>query len=336
MNSAPRPHFSIPVVEASQAGEARRVAMRVATEIGFDETDAGRVAIVVTELARNLAKHAKEGEILVRGVEAEGKVAVEIISLDKGPGLDVSAAMEDGYSTSGTPGMGLGAIRRLSQFLDIYSSPQHGTIIVSRLWTKAGEPIQCRSEFGVVNVPVKGETVCGDSWMTMDFGGRMLAMVVDGLGHGVEAAEASAEAVRVMREYSRHCPCEILDASHGALRKTRGAAMSVLESPYGSTSCRYAGIGNISASILSDAKSQSLVSHNGTIGVQVRKCQEFEYSFDNDALVVMHSDGLVSQWDLRKYPGLTRKHPAVVASVLYRDYKRGRDDVTVLVVRKAA
>jgi len=335
MNSAPRPHFSIPVVEASQAGEARRVALRVAAEIGFDETDSGRVAIVATELARNLAKHAKQGEILVRGVEVDGMTAVEIISLDKGPGLNVLAAMQDGYSTAGTPGTGLGAIRRLSQFLDIYSVPEFGTVLVSRLWTKAGEPSHCRSEFGVVNVPIKGETVCGDSWLTTDFGGRMLAMVVDGLGHGLEAAAASAEAVRMMREYLPRRPCEILDASHGALRKTRGAAMSVLESPYGSTLCRYAGIGNISASILSDAKSQSMVSHNGTLGVQVSRCQEFDYSFESGALLVMHSDGLLSQWDLRRYPGLTRKHPAVVASVLYRDYKRGRDDVTVLVVRKS-
>lgn len=336
MRSAPRPHLSIPVVEASQAGEARRVAARIAAEIGFGDVDSGRVAIVVTELARNLAKHAKHGEILVRGIEADSKLAIEVISLDKGPGLDVAAAMQDGYSTSGTPGTGLGAIRRLSQFLEIYSSPDHGTVIVARLWTPAGEPSQSKAEFGVINVPVKGESVCGDSWMAIDFGGRLLAMVVDGLGHGVEAAQASAEAIKVLLEYSPRCPCEILDASHGALRKTRGAAMSVLESPYGSSSCRYAGVGNISASILSGSKSQSLVSHNGTIGVQVRRCQEFEYGFDNDALLVMHSDGLVSQWDLRKYPGLTRKHPAVVASVLYRDFKRGRDDVTVLVVRKAA
>ncbi len=63
---------------------------------------------------------------------------------------------------------------------------------------------------------------------------------------------------------------------------------------------------------------------------------EFGYAFPADALLVMHSDGLGSRWTLEAYPGLVRRHPALIAGILYRDFKRGRDDVSVVVARATA
>jgi hypothetical protein len=96
---------------------------------------------------------------------------------------------------------------------------------------------------------------------------------------------------------------------------------------------RFAGVGNISAMIVTGDGSRNLVSHNGTLGLQLRKAQEFVYPWTTGALLVVHSDGLASHWKLDQYPGLYRQDPAIVAGVLYRDHARRRDDVSVVVFR---
>jgi hypothetical protein len=99
---------------------------------------------------------------------------------------------------------------------------------------------------------------------------------------------------------------------------------------------RYAGIGNISGAIVSDQGARHLVSNNGTVGHDVRKVQEFVYPFPTDAVLVLHTDGLISHWNLNHYPGLLRKAPGLIAGILYRDYQRGTDDVTVVAARATA
>jgi hypothetical protein len=76
-----------------------------------------------------------------------------------------------------------------------------------------------------------------------------------------------------------------------------------------------------------------LFSHNGTVGVLVRKMHAFEYMLPVGGVLIMHSDGLQSRWSLASYPGLQSRHPAVIAAVLARDFDRQRDDLTVLVAR---
>src|SRR4051794_24710081 len=101
---------SIRVETRDQAGEARRRAATMASSLRLDETTAGRLALVVTECANNLWKHAHGGEILLNplGLEDPG---VEVLALDKGPGMsDPARCFQDGYSTAGSPGTGLGAI----------------------------------------------------------------------------------------------------------------------------------------------------------------------------------------------------------------------------------
>src|SRR5690349_19022077 len=116
--------YRVPVQEQSQVGEARRTAASLTAKLGLNETEAGKVAIIVTELATNLLKHGKGGELVlnVPGAEPAG---LEILALDKGTGIaNLRECMRDGHSTAGTPGGGLGAVERLSSALDIYTAPQ--------------------------------------------------------------------------------------------------------------------------------------------------------------------------------------------------------------------
>jgi anti-sigma regulatory factor (Ser/Thr protein kinase) len=325
------------VIEASQVGEARRTVARLVAALGFDETQAGRATIVVTEVANNLVKHGRDGVLLLRALECGSVCGVEILALDRGPGMaEVGKCLRDGFSTAGTPGTGLGAIVRLSAFTDIYSRPAQGTALLARLWAGPLSPsAPPRLQVGAVSVPRGDEEVCGDTWAVERQGGRALLLVADGLGHGPFAADAARAAADILRANLDLGPAAILEVAHQALRGTRGAAVAVAEVDLEGRSLRYAGVGNISGVVLVPGADRSLLSHNGIVGHEARKFQEFTYPFPRGALLVMHSDGLGSRWDLDPYPGLSCHDPALVAGVLYRDHQRGRDDVTVLAARAA-
>ena len=321
------------ITESSQRGEARRVAAAQAAELGFDEETAGRVAVVVSELAGNLVKHVRGGgELLLRSVQRNATVSIEVVAVDRGPGINRREAFRDGFSTSGTSGTGLGAVARLSDAFDMQTSPEHGTAILSRIWRDAppGDP---RVAVGAVCAAVTGERVSGDACSVADVGQTTRILVADGLGHGVDAEAAASKAVAVFDADHRSGVGEVLEAIHRALRSTRGAAVAIAEIDPDRRTLRYAGIGNISGSINGRDGTRNLVSHNGIVGHAIRRIQEFSYELPPNATVVLHSDGLRSRWTLDGYPGLMRRDPTLVAAVLFRDFERGRDDVTALVAR---
>jgi anti-sigma regulatory factor (Ser/Thr protein kinase) len=326
--------IALAVNDQSQVSETRRRASEMAGRQGFRDADAGRVALVATELATNILKHGKGGEILVGtyGEGAEG--GIELIALDKGPGiLNVAASLADGYSTAGTAGKGLGAVVRQSHFVDIASWPGNGTAVLARL--RPGHPPEVPSDtsrVGAVSVPMLGEEVCGDSWSVSVGPEETTLMVADGLGHGPEAAEAAVEAVRLFHRYNGHRAPVLLEYIHGGLRATRGAAVSVARFQPASGKMIYTGVGNVAGVIAVNGELRRMVSMPGTAGHNARKIQAFEYPFTT-GLVIMHSDGLATSWTLDRYPNLAARHPALIAAVLYRDLTRHRDDVTVLVAK---
>ena len=174
------------VEEESQVGEARRDAQRLAMAYGLDDTYTGRVAIAATELATNLYRHGGGGQLLLQPIKAGNQEAIELLAIDKGRGMsDVNRCLGDGYSTTGTAGTGLGAVRRLSVEFDIHSVPGEGTIVMSRVGPVAG------SRFGAISIPLHGETECGDGWALAQDQDCATLMVVDGLGHGSLAAVAA-------------------------------------------------------------------------------------------------------------------------------------------------
>ena len=324
----------IPVVESSQVGEARRKAMDFASQLNFKETERGRVGIVVTEIAGNLIKHAQDGKLLLRSLHIGDLNGLEILAVDKGAGMEnVGECLRDGFSTGGTPGTGLGSISRLADFFDIYSIPV-GTAVVAHLWATPPPKNLVSLKIGAVNIPLASEQICGDAWAVIEVEiGRQLVIVADGLGHGELAFEASAGAIRVAQENYQCSPREILELMHRASRSTRGAAVAIAQLDFNQQSVLFAGVGNIAASIIAP-ESRSMVSYNGIVGYQIHKIQEFTYPFPPGATLILSSDGLATGWRIDRYNSLIVKHPSLVAGVLYRDFKRLRDDVSVVVVRQ--
>ena len=326
---------AVAVEDRSQIGEARRVAVRLAHEAGFGEGARSDIGIVVTEAATNVVRHAGRGQVLVTPVDGARGAGLELVCVDHGPGMqDVQACLKDGYSSAGTIGGGFGAMRRLADEFSVYSAAGVGTALVCRFWREPGAsgPGGGMGVAGVA-VPVQGESVCGDAWTVVAGPAGAGLLVADGLGHGAAAADAAGTAVRIFRAMPPAQPERALAILHAGMRSTRGAAVAVAFLDTERREVRYAGVGNISATIVSGDGTRSLVSHNGTVGHQMRKAQEFVYPWPARALLVVHSDGLTTHWRLDQYPGLVRQDPALIAAMLYRDHARPRDDVSVVVCR---
>lgn len=300
----------------------------------WDEVALGNLAIAVTEAATNLVKHAGGGELHISSLQPLGLPWVEVISMDSGPGMaDAEACLRDGYSSSGTAGTGLGALRRLAAEFDIYSLPSKGTYLVARM---SGASVAAGSpglRVGAVQVPIRGESVCGDQWLYREHEEGCTVLMADGLGHGVDANRAAQAAVEVLRDTLDFDPVRLMDAVHRRLRASRGAAVAIATIQTQQQRVRFCGLGNISAIIFGPSKAQHLVSLNGTAGHAARRLQEFTYDWTPDSSLVLHSDGITTSWRMENYPGVLSKHPSLIASVLYREASRGRDDVCVVAVQ---
>jgi anti-sigma regulatory factor (Ser/Thr protein kinase) len=327
-----RQSLAIPVREMHDVGDARRQAVQAVKEMAFDETASGQVGIVVTELAGNLVKHSGGGTLVLRGLGAPADAGLEIMALDDGPGMDVQRCMEDGYSTAGSPGTGLGAIKRMAHSFEIYSLRGRGTVQVAALWRTLPKP--SAYDIGAVCLPVAGERLCGDGWAVRPAPSGLDIVVSDGLGHGPVAAGATDRALGVFAEYHQSPPGDLVERLHGALRSTRGAAVLATHIDAERSLLTCAGIGNIAGYVMSQPKPKGLVSMNGIVGHQMQKVKAFTYDCLASDLVILHSDGLTTHWKLDDYPGLLTRSASVIAAMLYKHFKRGKDDATVVVVRR--
>jgi anti-sigma regulatory factor (Ser/Thr protein kinase) len=326
------------IAHPSDIAATRRAGVQLAGALGFDDSGAGRVALLITEAATNILKHAVSGKIILRKVaRTEGgntTHGVEILALDKGPGIaNLAQSLRDGVSSAGTAGTGLGAMRRLSEQFDVHTAPGKGAAFFMRAWPDGRAAQPAPVEVGAVCLPMPGEEACGDACAVARGEASITVLVADGLGHGPEAARASATALDTLDARPALAPGPLIEAVHAASRSTRGMALAVANIPHDGGELVFAGVGNISASVISDNASKQLMSHNGTVGHNMRKVQEFRIGWPVDGLLIMYSDGLSRQWNLDDYPGLAMCHPSLIAAVLYRDFARNRDDACVLVAK---
>ena len=322
----------IPIAEPSQVGEARRFVAEAARLAGLNAERAGLLSLAATELATNLVKHGGGGQMGVeRFDDADGR-GIGLVAADKGPGMaDVQRCLADGYSTSGTPGNGLGAVIRAADHFGIWSRPGMGTAVMARFVT--GPVTHSGARLGAAVKYYPGEPVCGDQWRFADPQPGPTVIMADGSGHGAAAETAAKAAVQTFLDNAAQDGVTIMERIHRALQPTRGAAVAVMRVDLTASTVRYVGVGNISAVVIAEGKARQMISHNGTAGFTAPRIREFTYDFTGDPLVVMHSDGISAKWSPENYPGLFHLHPALVAAVLMRDHQRARDDATVVALR---
>lgn len=339
----------VPVHDSTRVRDVRVAAEEAAAGAGLDERRTAAVSLVATELATNLLKHAQGGEVLVEVVDppapgrASARPAVQIAAIDHGPGIaDVTGALRDGFSTTGSLGAGLGTCRRLADDFGLHSVPGRGTVAVARIGgPDRPRPAQPPGAPGVraggVNIPYAAAEQSGDDWTWVREGDLFTLMLADGLGHGPEAARASTAAVREVRRLPGHSPAEALRRLHDALAGTRGAAVAVAQVDIRAGRLRFAGIGNVGARLREGDRWRALLSRPGIVGVhRPGRLREDDVPWSADSLLILHTDGLPSRWQPPCEAGLVIADPAVTAAVTIRDAQSSarpvRDDTAVAVL----
>ncbi|MGH8088600.1 MAG: SpoIIE family protein phosphatase, partial [Stenotrophomonas sp.] len=235
------------------------------------------------------------------------------------------------YSTGGTQGLGLGAIRRQATVLDAWSDDK-GSVVVARIYaSRAARDVDV--PYGALRLAMRHEVACGDAWHLRADSQSVGVTLIDGLGHGLPASDAAQAGVAAAAERGNAAAADVIGALHAAMSGTRGGAAAVATVNVGSGSLEFAGIGNISATLCEPTTTRGLASHPGIVGVQFRKAQPFHFHAAAGTLLLMHSDGLQARWSLRAYPGLFHRHPALIVAVLQRDFDRGRDDTGIIALR---
>ncbi|MEU5755612.1 ATP-binding SpoIIE family protein phosphatase [Streptomyces sp. NPDC047853] len=342
--------WDVPVHDSTRVRDARVAAEHAAALAGLDEQRAATAALVATELATNLLKHAGGGQVLVDVVAppvlvtgGEHTRLVQVATVDHGPGMaDVSAALSDGFTTTGSLGAGLGTCARLADDFDLHSVPGRGTVVVARIGAVPDRPATgpdpaSRVRAGAVNVPFGGAEYSGDAWGWVRDADRVTLMLTDGLGHGPEAARASTAAVEALRGAAHLGPAEALRRLDQALRGTRGAAVAVAQVDTRAAVLRFAGVGNIGARLCEGGAWRHLVSQPGIVGThRPTTLREEETAWADDRVLVLHSDGLPSRWTPTYDTCRTATDPAVTAAVIVRDAGSSarpvRDDTAVAVL----
>lgn len=314
----------------------REIHKEVATG-SFTEQRAGEIDIIVSEICSNLVKYATSGEILYRmqHEEASGS-SFEILAIDKGPGIaDINRVMRDGVSTGTTLGHGLGAIERLSSVFNIYSIPEWGTIVYSKVSTqqtgftrKENFDLDVR---GLV-VPKPREVESGDMYRVKRTKNDVRVFLGDGLGHGKFAQEAVDQAGNFFFATEEENPVDIVRQMHEKVRRTRGlvATIGILDKK--TNQWRICGVGNILTRLYQGITYKNYMSYNGTIGLNIpNSINVSTFPAERNQYLVMCSDGIRSRWDLTRFPSILKYDNMVMAAAIYKDFNRGTDDSSILI-----
>ncbi len=332
-------HETIAVAHPSDVLVCRRRVAHLATAMKYPPVQVGELAILVSELAENALRHGGGGELTLTRINGERGPGIEVVCSDQGPGFDPETAFADGFSTAGSLGIGLGAVRRLADSCDVQALPR-GVRIIARKWLPPASPSPADTrpapqwEVGVGSRPFPGHKVSGDAYaVCYPRPGQARVAVIDGLGHGVEAHEAAVQARDLIETRTALELVPLFRELDGLLRRTRGAVAAAADIDPASSRLAFVGVGNIEAVLLGPDGSQQLVSTSGILGNNSRRLRQFDYRWSPENLLLLCSDGVRSAWRT----GVDKRlwtHPDRLASEIISNYSREADDATVLGIRQ--
>jgi len=331
------------IEDRSYVSYIKREIHSAAVKAKFSGQKVGEIDIVVSEITSNLVKHAGSGKLLYRIHTTDAMPAIELISIDSGPGMaDTAKMIKDGESTTQTLGQGLGAIHRLSETAQVYSRPGWGTIVYSVIQERKNkEEINVLLANGTAMlsvhalcVPKPREVECGDGYCVRQGQSGLMVFFADGLGHGPQAKEAVAAASEIFMTCAEIDPVDIIRKLHDNIRRTRGLVGTVAVFDSKANEFRFCGVGNIHSRFYTGIESRNFMSYNGTIGMNIpNTINTSSASLEKNQHLILCSDGIQTRWDLARYPGIFKFNPMVLAASIYKDFNRGNDDASVLIVK---
>jgi len=188
--------------------------------------------------------------------------------------------------------------------------------------------------WAVAGAPMPGITESGDVHVTAPFDHGALVAVIDGLGHGIEAALAAKEAARLLEAHAGESVADLVQRCHDGLRKTRGAVMSIASFDERDDTVTWVGVGNVEG-VLLRAKNvkgadEAIATRGGVVGYQIPALRPITLPVARGDLLVMATDGIRGGFS----GAIDREAtPDTIASAIFARYGRGSDDALVLVAR---
>jgi len=309
----------------------------LALKCGFPEKIISELDLIAAELASNHIKHNTiNGRIKYRICEDEKYgVYFEIISEDDGPEIDdYDKVLKDGYTTaSKSMGVGLGSVRRLSDEFRIKSSGSGTIISIKKYAVKKPVIAEKKLMVSVLTRPHPLETVCGDGYYIERCKNGACIAVIDGLGHGVHAREASASAEKYLRQNASKSSVEsLLTGLSEALKRTRGAVAGILIIDEDKGEMKFGGVGDISIRLFPKEEHVSFHSVPGILGMAPRKVRVQEDKWvSGKSMAILYSDGISSKFTLSDC--MVDERPEKIAHCIMNDFWNKNDDGTVVVVK---
>lgn len=334
----------IKISNQSDIGLCRRKGVSFAKKIGFDDVKSGEIAIIITEMITNVIKHGG-GKGLFTMSKISGKTnsaGIELICCDHGSGIsDFNNAIKDGYSQKNSLGLGLGAIRRLSDEIEVNPAyienteeKQYNYCIRTRKWMqeKKYRVPNKKLEHGALSRPKPGETLNGDDYVFLNISEDVsIGAVIDGLGHGKEAHLASSLAKETIIKHAELPLDLIIKKTHDSIKGTRGVTLGIIKIDTQNNKIFFSGIGNIEGNILSKEGKKNLLSYGGILGHNIRTPRIFEFTYNKGDIVYMFSDGITARWDYRDIDWTLS--PQKNTEYIFNKFSRLNDDATILIIR---
>lgn len=311
--------------------KARIAGKKIAADAGFGEIGLAEIEIVISELGTNIVKHANaRGAIAFKALNDGSVRGIEITALDQGPGIkDIEAMTAGGRSTTGTLGIGLSGVKRLTDEFDLQSAEGSATFIRIRKWMKSDYRSQIRCS--VLSKPKFGERVSGDAYFFKHLPSVAVFSVIDALGHGFHAHEVAMHAISVLENNYRLPLSEIAERCHHKLRNTRGCAAAFGRIDFKTFKFQHIGVGNVETRVYRTPTQLRPSCTNGIFGTVIENIHVEEYPYNKGACIVMFSDGISGKFELDA--ALLRKTAQEISNFIFSNYAKNHDDATVLVLK---
>ena len=301
-------------------------AIAMGTVRGFDHAATHYFAVSVSELANNLVRHATEGGTVTIGpIGFEGKVGVEVVAADSGPGIaNLSLALSDGHSSKGGLGNGLPAVRRMMHEFEIDSGRRRGNA-------------HRRQDVDVVRIGIACHALhdaphCGDRCAYWRNGPRINLCIADGLGHGEPAQEAAVAALAYVAEHLDEPLTAVFEGCDRAIFRSRGVAMALAVADVAAEQLTCAAIGNTRGLVLVE-RNIRLNGSNGIVGAGFRSLRPLNLPFRSGDVLILWTDGIEEHVDPSRFDRGVLAEPQSLADAMVGHYGRGMDDVGVLAFR---
>jgi len=332
----------VTIKDQSDINVAKKISKEMITLLEFEKKASEEILIVVSELATNLLKYPKKGQLRFTTLKENGRSGIQIESLDDGPGIKISDKTEERITIGGSLGYGLGTINRMMDEFVILPEQKEksGAHIICKRWVRDGEDGQlrdCPLEIGVATRPHPRMRVSGDSLVVKKWGSSVMVSVVDGVGHG-EFAHASARRARHYIE--NHYDQDISNIFRGVelnCRGTRGVVMALAKFDWVKSKLTFGSVGNIETHVYDGSEKINFIVRRGIVGKSAPMPKVSELHWNPQTIMIMHSDGIKSLRHWKDYFDKNKEKPSTtIAQQMLHDYSRAEDDATVIIVKNAA